>query len=485
MLRKLRTSYQNLQEPVKASLWFLICGFLQKGISMLTTPIFTRIMTDAEYGRFSVYNSWLGIVQIIVSLNLAAGVYTRGLVKNEEDQDRFSSSMLGLSTTCILVWSVIYFIFQKTINQWMGLSTLLMVAMLIEVWAHAAYQFWSNRERVNYRYKKLVVLTLAYVILRPLLGVVCILQVDTQHQVEARVLTTVLVNMVLFTALYVAIVKKGKHFFDKAYWLYALKFNLPLLPHYLSQVVLNQSDRLMINEICGPTETAYYSVAYTLAMVLQILNTSISATMNPWIYKSLKNSESHKIGKVSYGILGVIALMNFAVVMVAPEVMGILAPDSYFAAVWVIPPVTVSVYFTFLYNLFATFEYYYEKTHYVTIATITGAVLNVLLNAVFIPKFGFVAAGYTTLFCYILYSLAHYYFMRKVTKTYLGGAKIYNPKIIILLGTGLLIGSFGIMLLYTRPLIRYGLFLALAVIAIWKRKVFMGLFKTMKSREKR
>ena len=164
MFRKLKAYYEGMQPPIKASLWFLICGFLQKGISLLTTPIFTRVMTDAEYGRYNVYNSWLGVVQIIVSLNLAAGVYTRGLVKNEEDQDRFSSALLGLSTTSILVWSVLYAIFHNLINQWLGLSTMLMVAMLMEIWAHTAYQFWSNRERVNFRYKKLVALTLIYVI---------------------------------------------------------------------------------------------------------------------------------------------------------------------------------------------------------------------------------------------------------------------------------------------------------------------------------
>lgn len=482
MLGKLKKYYQNLHEPVKASLWFLICGFLQKGISMLTTPIFTRIMTDAEYGRFSVYNSWLSILQIVVSLNLAAGVYTRGLVKNEEDQDRFSSSMLGLSTTCILIWSVVYFLFRNTINQWLELNTVLMVAMLLEIWSHAAYQFWSNRERVNYKYKKLVVLTLIYVILRPLLGVLCVLQVDTQHQVEARVLTTVLVNLILFTVLYIAISRKGKQFYNKEYWLYALKFNIPLLPHYLSQMVLNQSDRLMINSICGPTETAYYSVAYTLAMVLLILNNSVSGTMNPWIYKAIKNNETHKIGKVSYGVLGLIALLNMIVVLMAPELLSILAPDSYMAAVWVVPPVTVSVYFTFLYNLFATFEYYYEKTYYVTIATVAGAVLNIVLNAVFIPKFGFVAAGYTTLVCYILYAMAHYFFMKKVTKEQMNGAVIYDARIIIGIGAALVMGAAVIMLFYTKPLIRYGLLAAVLIGMVLKRKALLGVIQVLRNK---
>ncbi len=483
MLRRLRMYYRNLQAPVKASLWFLICGFLQKGISMLTTPVFTRVMTEAEYGRFSVYNSWLGILQIIVSLNLAAGVYTRGLVKNEEDQDRFSSSMLGLSTTCILIWSVLYALFHNTVNRWLDMNTVLMSAMLLEIWAHAAYQFWSNRERVNYRYKKLVALTVAYVILRPLLGVLCVLQVDSQHQAEARVLTTLLVNMALFTGLYIVIAKKGKRFFHKGYWLYALKFNIPLLPHYLSQVVLNQSDRLMINHICGPAEAAYYTVAYTIAMVLQILNNSVSSTMNPWIYKAIKHNEAKKIGKVSYGILGMIALLNLAVILAAPELLGILAPKSYMAAVWVVPPVTVSVYFSFLYNLFATFEYYYEKTHYVTAATIAGAALNIVLNAIFIPKFGFVAAGYTTLICYILYAFAHYYFMRKVTKAEMANEKIYDARIIIALGAALLIGAAVIMLFYKMPAVRYGMLIIIAAIVIWKKDVLLGMLQLFKGKQ--
>lgn len=482
MFPKIINRYKQLQAPVKASLWFLICGFLQKGISMLTTPVFTRIMTDAEYGRFTVYNSWLGIVQIIVSLNLAAGVYTRGLVKNEQDQDRFSSAMLGLSTTCFLVWSLIYAALHREVNELLEMSTLLMTSMLVETWAHAAYQFWSNRERVYYRYKKLVILTLTYVILRPVMGVLLVLQAETGRQVEARVLATVGVNVVLFSGLYFSIFRKGQLFFDKQYWLYALRFNIPLLPHYLSQIVLNQSDRLMINRICGPQETAYYSVAYTIAMVLQILNNSVSATMNPWIYRAIKKGELKKIGSVSYIVLLMIGLLNVAVILVAPELLWILAPGSYQVAKWVIPPVTVSVYFMFLYNLFVTFEFYFEKTHYVAAATMVGAVLNVFLNAWLIPKLGFVAAGYTTLLCYILYALAHFYFMKKVCDEHLERSKVYDAKVILSIGVGLLTVSVVIMALYNTVIIRYALLLCLSVFAVIKRRIFVGLFKDLKGR---
>ena len=58
---------------------------------------------------------------------------------------------------------------------------------------------------------------------------------------------------------------KGKKCFNKEYWRYALSFNLPLVPYYLSQIIFNQSDRLMINSMTGKGEAAMYGVAYQLA----------------------------------------------------------------------------------------------------------------------------------------------------------------------------------------------------------------------------
>ena len=76
---------------MRASIWFLVCSFFQKGISLITTPIFTRILTTEEYGQYNVFNSWLGIVAVFVSLNLYQGVYAQGLVRFTDDRKEFSS----------------------------------------------------------------------------------------------------------------------------------------------------------------------------------------------------------------------------------------------------------------------------------------------------------------------------------------------------------------------------------------------------------
>lgn len=481
MIRAVIQKYKSLGEPVKASFWFLICGFLQKGISFLTTPIYTHLMTEAEFGRVNVYISWFNIISIIATMQLAAGVYMRGLVENEEDADAFSSSLLSLSTCCTVIFTAIYMVFHGVFNRLTGLSVYLMAMMAIEMLTTVTYQFWSVRERSEFRYKKLAVLMAVYTVLRPLAGALAVYFADTNYQVEARVTATTAVTVLLFGGLYVSIQKKGKRFFDKKYWKYALCFNIPLIPHYLSQILLSQSDRIMIDKFCGGADVAYYSVAYALATVMLVFNSAVSSTMTPWLYRMIKEKNYKRLGKISYIVLLLIACINLVMVATGPELMRLVAPESYSVAVWAIPPVTASVYFMFLYDLFVAFEFYYQKTKWASVATFVCALANILLNAVFIPMYGFVAAGYTTLVCYILYGVAHYLFMRRVSVLYMEGERVYNAGIIFAIGAVFCLLCGGMLALYPYVWVRYALLLGMAVAVFCLRKKIVALFAEMKS----
>ena len=87
---KILKKYSSLPQIAKASFWFLICSVLQKGISVITTPIFTRLMTSSEYGVYNVFISWENILTIFITFNLSYGVYTQGLVKFDKDKKIFS-----------------------------------------------------------------------------------------------------------------------------------------------------------------------------------------------------------------------------------------------------------------------------------------------------------------------------------------------------------------------------------------------------------
>ena len=199
MINRVFNKYKNLPVQMKASFWFLICAFLQKGISMLTTPIFTRLLTTVEYGQFNVFTSWLGIITIFVSLNLSYGVYTQGLIKFNEERNAFTSSLQSLTTVLVVFWIVIYLVFHDIWNEIFSLSTVQMLALLIMIWTSSIFGFWAGKQRVLYRYRTLVIVTLGVSIAKPVIGIIFIKIAD--DKVTARILGLVLVELVGYTAM--------------------------------------------------------------------------------------------------------------------------------------------------------------------------------------------------------------------------------------------------------------------------------------------
>lgn len=469
-MNPLFVKYKNLSQELKASIWFLVCAFFQRGISFITTPIFTRIMTAAEYGDFNVFYSWYGIIAIFVSLNLFYGVYVRGLVSYEDQRDRFTSSMEALMLTIISVWFVIYLFFKSFFNALFGLSTLQMLSMFILIWTNGVFNFWAAEQRVDLKYQRLVILTITSSIISPVVQIVLMLGLD--DKVVARILGLLIVNCLFYPILFAGHMKKGKTFYDKIFWKYAVMFNIPLIPHYLSQTILNSADRIMIKDMIGADEAGIYSLAYSISQIMTIFNTALMQTIEPWLYKKIKNNQVQSIKKVAYPAFVAISLINLMLIAMAPEIVSFFAPGEYMNAIWIIPPVAMSVFFMFVYTFFAAFEFYYKKTQYITIATVIGAVINIVLNYCCINKWGYYAAGYTTLVCYILYALFHYLFMNKLIRDNLDGERVYDTRVMLSIIIIFMIAGFLLLLTYDKPLLRYLLvFVVIVTVFVCKNKI--------------
>lgn len=469
---KLRSKYRSLPVQAKASFWFLMCAFLQRGISFITTPIFTRILTTAEYGQFSVFNSWMQIITPIVSLNLYSGVYSQGIVKFSDERDQFSSSLQGLSLVLVAAWTAIYLLFSDFFDNLFTLTVAQMLCMFVMIWASGSFSFWSMDQRVDFKYRKLVAVTLLVSAAQPTLSIILIL--TSEDKVMARILGMTIVQFLFYSWTFVSQMRKGRKFFHKRFWIYALKFNLPLLPHYLSLTLLSSSDRIMISSMVGASEAGIYNLAYSISMVMSMFNTALLQTLEPWIYKKLKAGQGGDLAKVAYPTFVGIAGVNLVLIVLAPEVVGIFAPPQYYEAIWIIPPVALSVYFMYLYTFFATFEFYYEKTGYVAAATVGGAILNVVLNYVCIGMIGYMAAGYTTLVSYMLFAVLHYHFMMKICRESIGGLKPYRTSIIVGISVAALILGFLIQLTYALSVVRYSIVIAVLIAAFVFRDRLRG-----------
>lgn len=476
-IRTFLNKYRSMPIQAKAALWFLICSFLQKSVSMITTPIFTRLLSTDEYGEFNVFNSWMGIISIFVTLNLTGGVYEQGLIKYSDKRKIYASSLQGLTAVMMICWTVIYILFRGFWNSIFSLTAVQMLAMLVIIWSSAVFGFWAGEQRVEYKYRELVAVTICTSVLSPVLGIIFVTHSD--DKATARILGVAVVNLTVYSVLFAIQMIRGKVFYSKTFWKYSLRFNLPLIPHYLSQTVLSNSDRIMIRDMAGESEAGIYGLAYSIALIMALFNTAIMQTISPWIYQKIKDRKEKDIAPVAYSTLILIAVVNLVLIILAPEIVAIFAPQEYYEAIWVIPPVSMSVFFIYIYDLFAKFAFYFEKTKFIMAASAAAAISNLILNYIFIPKFGYIAAGYTTLACYIIYSTCHYVFMRKVCRDNLNNADPYDLKVLLLISVVFLMTGFIFLFTYNIVWLRYGLAIILLAIAVIKHKTIVNFVKNL------
>lgn len=470
--------YRLLPDPVKASFWFLICLFVQKAISLITMPIFTRVMSTSDFGQYSIYNSWLGLITVFSTFNLSWGVFTQGLIKYEADRKVYTSSMNGLSTLLIAIAFLVYIIFQKSLNALFGLNSRLMYLMFLSIWATSTFEFWSSVQKVKCKYRLLVFITICVSVANPLLSL--FFMYIQEDQVFGRVLGITVVSLVAYTWMFVVQIYEGKHFFNSKYWKKSIKIGIPLIPHYLSQTALNSADRIMIGQMVSQSSAGIYSVAYTASSVMGMFNSALLQTMSPWIYRKIRDKEIDNIAPIAYTALIFIAFVNLLLIAFAPEVLYILAPPEYYDAIWIIPPVAMSIFFMFEYDLFAKFEFYFERTKLISTMTMLGALLNIILNYIFIKLFGYYAAGYTTLLCYVIYAVLHYISMRKICDDYCESVQPYSTAILSLIACVFLVAGFGLMALYKHVVLRYVCVFAILLFGFYHRKAFIQILNKLR-----
>lgn len=470
--------YKKIPIAARASAWFVICSILQKGVAFLTTPIFTRLMSVEQYGQVTIYNSWVEVFMIFATLDIFYGVYNNALTKYPDDRERVTSSMLGLCTSLTIGLFVVYLALHSLINKLTGMTTSMTLFLFVELLFVPAFYFWSTKERYEYKYRKLIVITILMTILAPTIGIPAVKLFAEKGY--AKIITAVLSQVVFAIGLYISVFKKGKVFFDQQYWKYALAFNLPLIPHYLSSTILNQCDRIMIDRMCGTDKAGIYGLAFTVGAMVIIFNQAIMNTLTPYTYQSLKKEDYSGLRKTVNYLVIFIAIVSLSILMIAPEIMTVLGDERYSEGIWIIAPIAASMFFRFLYGLYANIEFYYEENYLIMIASVIGAIANIITNYVFIREYGFLAAGYTTLGCFALYALAHCYFSCKVLRKHVSLKTIYDNRLIMIVSIAVIILSVLMMLLYPYRIVRLGLIAAIAVGILMARNRIIGIIKRMK-----
>ena len=369
------------KKALKAGLGYTVGNMLVKGLSFLAIPLFARLMTVEDFGIYSTFSSYVMIMTVLAGFTLHTSVRNAKLDYVDLTGSYCSSvTLLVIGNSLLLL--ALSLVFAAPLARSLSLEQPYLPALIVlESFGMAMLTFYNSVLSVDYKYKEYLVLSLVYAVAGIGGSVLLILTLCRGQGYLGRILGTLIPAVLVGIYVVFRLWRKDRPRISREYWRYGMAISLPTVPHGLSQLLLNQFDRIMIKSIIGSTEAGLYSFAYNVGMIFQVITNSMDTAWAPWFFEKMKAREYPVIRR---------------------------AASAY--VVFVTMPIVLSMYYAFLYTLPSSVEYYYKKTKLIALGTMLAAGMNILLNAVFIPAFGYVAAAYTTVACYLLYYLLHVVF---------------------------------------------------------------------------
>ena len=381
---------------------------------MLTTPIFTRLLSPTEYGTVSLYTSWMGLFTVFATLEISGSVVYKGLMRFKENKDTFISSSLGLILTSGTISVLTVLIFGSFFSVNIGLGVSEMLALTIEVVSYGAASLYFSGERFSYRYKSIILIGVGRALLAALLSVIFISALHLGAY--GKILGTLLAALAVALPLLVKIKINGKSLYDKEIWKFILTYNLPLLPNFIALSVIAQSGKIIIGKALGDAALGKFSVAYSLGFALSLVSGGIYSAIVPWIGRKLAAGEDERITKTVSTVFSALTAVLLLYLSCAPELFSLLAPQGYREALGAVYPIAVAVTLSFLSNVAASIVSYTEHSTAVMGATVSAAALSIGLNLWLIPSYGIMTASLTQLICSIVLLSLNLFSMRKISR---------------------------------------------------------------------
>lgn len=400
---------------VKAGSWYTVANLFLNGISFLTIPIFTRLLTTGDYGTVSLYAAWLSIFTIFIGFSMNESI-RRAKYEYSEVYDEVVSSITFLSLIIFVVFLIFFSLFINFFINITELPKLLFYFMVFQAFFSYITNLAMTKYRLEYRYKVTSLISIFVTIAGVLLSIFLITQGSSDKRYIGKIIGSGVLNIIVGLFFLVLLLKNGKKLICLKYWKFGLALGIPLIFHGLGLVVNAQFDRIIINRYLGASAAGIYSFAYQVGMIIQVLFTSIDQAWNPWFFEKFKENAHDIIRSRARTMRNLFTVLYASLLMVSPEIVRIVADKKYWPGLYIVPWIFMAYYFVFMYALEVNVEYAYKRTELIAAGTIISALINVGLNIIVVPIYGYIGAAVATVISYYALFLFHYIITSRVLK---------------------------------------------------------------------
>jgi len=456
----------------RVAMFNILSTVLLNGISIITSPLFFRLLGSSGYGVLKIYNIWACVIAILFTLQTQGTLVNARVEYGEEDQKRYQSSAMSLSVLLYLICSALVLLFLQPISRLLKLEPMLIGFMLLQAFGNFCVNFLNTRNTYEFKAGQNMALSLAVTLITLVLSVILILQLPYETRYYGRAAAISLTYGAIGIPIGLWILWRGRTFFRADFWKFCVVLAIPSVFHNLSDLILGQSDQVMLQQMMGESTVGLYGIAYTFGNIMFVIFGALNRTWCPFFFEEMKLGQREAMLVKSRNFLELYTILSCGFILLTPEVFYRYGSEQAAGATMVIPWFVASYYLNFLCTFPVNFEFYHKKTKVVAAVTIGSSLVNVGLNYILIQTIGMAGAAVATTLSHSLQLTLHHRYCRKL------GREAYPFPVRFWAGYGLAYGAV-MALVFLTPnawLLRWGIG---ACLGIWelmqlrKRKVLI------------
>lgn len=388
-----------LKKFLKDSVIYAIPTFISGGLGFFLLPLYTRVLSPADYGSLDLFTIFGGLVQCVIALEVSQGVAR--FYADERDLERkvlFASSAFWFTLICYTVFAVLMLLNTNVLAILIMGQTGMEIAFqigIVYLWSNGLFYLIQNQFRWELR-------SINYAIVSLLMSFVTAVVSVWLVYVMLWGLEGLLIGMVAGSlagsSLGLWWLRKSFRFcFDSRRLREMLIFSTPLVISSLAVWLSTYIDRIMINHYLSIDEVGLYSIGFRIAFVAGLLIVGFRGALTPLIYTYYDEADTpRQLANIFRLFIFLVLLVFLVLSLFALDIVQLLTTEPFYGGSVVVVYLVPAILLTNMY-IFAPGVGIAKKTHYLIWINISGALLNLCLNVLLIPPLGIVGAGLATM----------------------------------------------------------------------------------------
>lgn len=399
--------YKNILQSklFKSTSIYTLTSIINSAIPFFLLPILTRYLSPSDYGIVSMFGVLVSFVAPFTGLSIHGAISRMYYEKDSVDIKVYIANCIYILLISTGLVAIIFYVFSDVIVKvssvplqvlWMVIvisftqfiSRIVLVLWQVQVKPIQYGTFEISQSILN------MLLSLIFVVVMGLTWI---------GRLYAQIFTF---TIFLVISLFILIKKDWVKFqYNKKYIKHALSFGFPLIPHALGGVIITFTDRIFITNMLGVEATGIYTVGYQIGMIINLLASSFNQAYVPWLYSKLKENIKEmklKIVKLTYGYFIVIFSLAITLSIIAPRLLSFFVGSDFTQSSIYVTWIALGYAFNGMYMMVTNYIFYAQKTSYLMWVTTVSAILNVLLNYIFIRNNGAIGAAQATTIVYLI-----------------------------------------------------------------------------------